>query len=152
MPCRNQCRLYIHPAFTYILRWSLKRSVKRTWTGSGFSTNESAWSVMVTCPQSCVWSGPYSQFGCISYKKTKWRHICILYEQPHLALPVVWTIESSIMVDLLSFSTPIVQSHCKTPLSGARSWLQALPYITRFRPMHGENRLLVTYEPIEFEK
>ena len=33
MPCRNPCRLYIHLAFTYSLRWSLKCSVKRTWTG-----------------------------------------------------------------------------------------------------------------------
>ena len=43
MPCRNPYRLYIHLAF--ILRWSLKSSVNRTWTGSAFSTNESAWSV-----------------------------------------------------------------------------------------------------------
>ena len=35
MPCRSLCRLYIHLAFTYTLRWSLKRSMKeRTWTGS----------------------------------------------------------------------------------------------------------------------
>ena len=59
MPCRNPHRLYIHLAFTHSLRWSLnQRSVKRTWTGSAFSTNESAWSVMVTGSQSCVWSGP----------------------------------------------------------------------------------------------
>jgi hypothetical protein len=59
MPCRNPRRIYIHLAFTYILRWSLKRSVKWTWTGSAFSTNESAWSVMVVGSQSRVWSGPY---------------------------------------------------------------------------------------------
>ena len=35
MPCRNSCRLYIHLAF-HILRWSLKRSVKRTWTALSF--------------------------------------------------------------------------------------------------------------------
>ena len=58
VPCKNPCRLYIHLAFTYILRWSLERSVKRTWTGSAFSTNESAWSAMVTGSQSRVWSGP----------------------------------------------------------------------------------------------
>ena len=28
MPCRNPCRLYIHQAFTYSFRWSLKCSVK----------------------------------------------------------------------------------------------------------------------------
>ena len=33
-------------------------SLKWTWTGSAFSTNESAWSVLVTGPQSCVWGGP----------------------------------------------------------------------------------------------
>ena len=56
MPCKNPRRLYIHLAFTCILRWSLKRSVKRqTWTGSAFSTNESAWSVMVTGSRSRVW-------------------------------------------------------------------------------------------------
>ena len=37
------CRLYIHLAFTCILLWSLKRSVKRTWTTPPpLSTNESA--------------------------------------------------------------------------------------------------------------
>ena len=55
MPRTNPC---IHLAFTYILCWSLKRSVKRTWTGSAFSTNERAWSAMVMGPQSLVWSGP----------------------------------------------------------------------------------------------
>ena len=57
MPCRNPCRLYIHLVFTYS-RWSLKRSVKQTWTGSAFSTNESAWSGMVTGSQFRVWSDP----------------------------------------------------------------------------------------------
>jgi hypothetical protein len=41
-----------------ILHWSLKRSVKSTWTGSTFSTNESTWRVMVTWSQSRVWSSP----------------------------------------------------------------------------------------------
>ena len=36
---------------------SLERNVKQTWTSSAFSTNESAWSVMVTGSQSCVWGG-----------------------------------------------------------------------------------------------
>ena len=59
MPHRNPCRLDIHLAFTYIPHRSLERSVKsRTRTGSAFSTNESAWSVMVTGCQSRVWSGP----------------------------------------------------------------------------------------------
>ena len=32
MPLRNLIsRLYNHLAFTHILRWSLKRNVKRTW-------------------------------------------------------------------------------------------------------------------------
>jgi hypothetical protein len=54
----NSCRLYIHLSI-HKLRWSLKHSVKRTWTGSADSTNESAWSViMVTGSQSRVWSGP----------------------------------------------------------------------------------------------
>ena len=48
MPYRNPHRFYMHLAVPYILRWSLKHSGKRTWTGSAFSTNESAWSVMVT--------------------------------------------------------------------------------------------------------
>ena len=59
MPCRNPCRLTIHLTFTYILRWSLKRSVKlELGSAPPFSTNESAWSVMVTGSQSHVWSGP----------------------------------------------------------------------------------------------
>ena len=48
----------LHSSCIHLLRWSLKRSVKWTWTGSIFSTNESAWSVLVTGSQSRVWSGP----------------------------------------------------------------------------------------------
>jgi hypothetical protein len=63
MPRRNPCRLYIHRAFTYPLCWSLECSVKQwIWTGSAFSTNESAWSVMVMGSQSHVWSGPLCLF------------------------------------------------------------------------------------------
>ena len=58
IPRRNPCRLHIHLAFTYSLRWSLKRSVRRTWTGPAFSTVESAWSVMVMGFQSHVRSRP----------------------------------------------------------------------------------------------
>jgi hypothetical protein len=58
MPCRDPYRLYIRLAFTYLLRWSLKLSVKWSWTGSAFSTNMSAWSVLVTGSQSRVWSEP----------------------------------------------------------------------------------------------
>ena len=69
-----------HLAFTYLLCWSLKRSVKKwTWTGSAFSTNESAWSVMVTDSQSHVWRGPNKQkMGkvCISWLCSKSQ--CIL--------------------------------------------------------------------------
>ena len=36
----------LHPSCTHILRWSLKHSVKRTWTRSAVSTNESAWSAI----------------------------------------------------------------------------------------------------------
>ena len=54
------CRLYIHLAFTYSVSPS---SV--VWRELGptppFSTNESAWSVMVTCSQSRVWSDPNVQ-------------------------------------------------------------------------------------------
>ena len=58
LPCRNSCtRLCIHLTFTYSVGPS-SICVKRTWTGSTFSTNESAWSVTVTGSQSCVWSGP----------------------------------------------------------------------------------------------
>ena len=69
MPCTNPSRPYIRLAFTYSLRWSLKRSVKqRTWTGSfAFSTNESAGSVMVTGSQSRVWNGPNY------HKRCKWK-------------------------------------------------------------------------------
>jgi hypothetical protein len=33
MACKNPCRL-LHPSCIHILRWSLKHSVTRTWTGS----------------------------------------------------------------------------------------------------------------------
>ena len=58
MSCRNSCGLYIHLAFTYILCWSLKHSVKWSWTSSTFSANDSVWSAMVTGSQSRVSSGP----------------------------------------------------------------------------------------------
>jgi hypothetical protein len=64
----------------HILRWSLERSVKRTWTGSAFSTNESAWSVMDVGSQSRVQSGPKinSQFS------TKYIHTCTGWNKAHL--------------------------------------------------------------------
>ena len=71
MPCRHLCRLYIHLAFTYILCWSLQCSVERTWMGSAFSTNESAWSVIVTGSQSCVWSGPETPWP-LHFKHSRW--------------------------------------------------------------------------------
>ena len=48
----------LNPSCIHILHWSLERSVKQTWTGPTFSTNESAWIVMVTGSQSHMWSGP----------------------------------------------------------------------------------------------
>jgi hypothetical protein len=54
---------FYNPSCIHLLRWSLKRSVRRTWTGSAFSTNESAWSVMATGSQSRVWSGPNWHFS-----------------------------------------------------------------------------------------
>ena len=50
MPCKNPRTLYINIAFTYLVG-PLPRSVKRNWTGSGFSTNESASGVMITGSQ-----------------------------------------------------------------------------------------------------
>ena len=57
------CHVEIHVDFyihlvIHILCWSLERSVKWSWCSSAFPTNESAWSEMVTCSQSRVWSGP----------------------------------------------------------------------------------------------
>ena len=45
----------VHGVNRALLRWSLKRSMKRPWGGASFSTNESAWSAMVTGPQSRGW-------------------------------------------------------------------------------------------------
>jgi hypothetical protein len=45
-----------------MLRWFLKRSVKQTWTGSTFSTNESIKCTGHKLSVSCVWSGPDYQF------------------------------------------------------------------------------------------
>ena len=46
-------------AFTYSVGpSSVVWTVKQTWTSSTFSTNESAWSAMVTGSQSRMWSGP----------------------------------------------------------------------------------------------
>ena len=59
MPCRNPRRLYIHHlAFTYSIG-PLIIGCNELGTGSAFSTNESAWSViMVMGSQSRAWSGP----------------------------------------------------------------------------------------------
>jgi hypothetical protein len=75
IPHRNPCRLYIHLAFTYSVGPSSVVCVKRTWTGTAFSTNESAWSVMDTGSQPCVWKNPkyhnwWSQIG----KKKIWNN------------------------------------------------------------------------------
>jgi hypothetical protein len=40
----------------------MEYSIKRTWTGSAFSTNESAWSLMATGSEPHVWSGPKGYF------------------------------------------------------------------------------------------
>ena len=71
IPCRNSCRL-LHPSCIHILRWSLKHSVKWTWTGSAFATNGSAWSVVVTGSQSRVWSGPKVS---TKFNKIRCKHI-----------------------------------------------------------------------------
>ena len=47
--------------------------MKWTWTGSAFSTNESAWSAMVTGSQSRVWSGPEASDG------THWARVSNLH-------------------------------------------------------------------------
>ena len=58
-----RCHVGIHVDFTSILHSHTplvpKSSLKWTWTGSAFSINESASSVMVTWSHSHVWSGPY---------------------------------------------------------------------------------------------
>ena len=72
----------LHSSCIHILRWSLQHSVKQTWTASAFSTNGSAWSVMVAGSQSHVWSGPkvFKQNMAWSYEileyYTKYRIIC----------------------------------------------------------------------------
>jgi hypothetical protein len=62
-----RCHVGIHVDFTSILHYSHiplvpRGSVKWTWN---FSTNESAWSVMVTGSQSHVWSGPKGRRGSV---------------------------------------------------------------------------------------
>jgi hypothetical protein len=72
MPCKNPCRLSIHLAFTYSVG-SFDRSVKRNWTGSTFSTNESAWSVLVTGSQSRVLCEV-----ALRMSLPLWCHMCII--------------------------------------------------------------------------
>ena len=68
-----------HPSCIYILCWSLKHSVKRTWTNSTFSTNGSAWSVMVTGIQSRVCEVALMEVdGSGSYMSVEWHAFCIL--------------------------------------------------------------------------
>jgi hypothetical protein len=56
-PCRNPCRLYIHLPFTYSVGPS-KRSMKRTWLAPPVPPMRVLEVVIVTGPQSRVWSGP----------------------------------------------------------------------------------------------
>ena len=65
----------LHPSCVHLLCWSLKHSVKWIWTGSAFSANESAWSVLVAGNQSHVWSGQLFQ--------TPSDYTKILYLVPH---------------------------------------------------------------------
>ena len=78
MSCRNPCRLYIH-LVVHKLHSSLKHSVRQTWTSSAFSTNESAWSVMVTGSQSRVWSGPKTITVIFENHNVFIRNLCIDY-------------------------------------------------------------------------
>jgi len=45
---QDKCSKTVPSSCIHLLCWSFNRSVKWTWTGSAFSTNESAWSAMVT--------------------------------------------------------------------------------------------------------
>ena len=84
----------LHPLCIHILHWSLKGSVKRTWTGSDFSTNESAWSAMVTGSQSHVWSGPKLRY--ILYIPLKWM---VVFLKSWASTNYVWkSIGSSVTV------------------------------------------------------
>jgi hypothetical protein len=73
LSCRNPCRLYIHLAFTCSIGPS-----SIVWSELGpappFSTNESAWSVMVTGTQSCVWIGPCSSKAGLRIKHINFRN------------------------------------------------------------------------------
>ena len=56
----------------YLAEAYLKRSVKWTWTGSAFSTNESAWRVMVTGTQSRVCERPLLPWSLKRSVKRTW--------------------------------------------------------------------------------
>ena len=53
--------------FLDTIHWSLTRSVKRSWTKSVFSSNESAWREMATGLQSRVRSGPQDGLWTLSF-------------------------------------------------------------------------------------
>jgi len=55
----------LHPPCIRWIRWFLECNVKRTWTGSAFSTNEGGWSAMVMGRQSHVWICPENQGKCV---------------------------------------------------------------------------------------
>ena len=69
--------------YHHVLHWSLNCSVKRTWTGFAFSTNESAWSAMVTGSLSPVGSGlspNYNMHACmiVLFETGAWDLYCEL--------------------------------------------------------------------------
>ena len=76
--------LYVDFSFITNLLWAFRPScVKWTWMVSALSTSESSWIVMVTCLQSCVWSGHEK-----ASHLYQWRDI---YMTTHTSLVVILT-------------------------------------------------------------
>ena len=65
--------LYIHLAFTYPIGPS-SRSVRQTWTGSTFSTNNSTSNVMVTSPQLLACVNYYLELNELSFYNVQTSH------------------------------------------------------------------------------
>ena len=133
------CHVGIHVDFTSILYsillWSLKCCVKQTWTGSTISTNESAWSLMVTGNQCRVWSGPkFAKLSQRLLKRKTWQIVQNLIELSVKSLKEGWNRRFDHSLRKLSIKSSLAHCVLKPILKdGCKFWnLRVFPLLKFF--------------------
>ena len=136
-------RLYIHIAFTIYVGPST--SMKWTWTSSAFSTNDSAWSVMVMGSHTHVWNGPKGKPMLILYLqhlgiynedftkkfqvdiRREWASDDILFQHYHLGL---YSMQKSSYIG----TNALVSIWCRMVLIWITTHTYKDPFILRYTP------------------